>query len=110
MSEGQFIKISRELLYNEIWEISVSGVAKKYNVPYAELLRLCKRIEVPIPPSGYWVKLRFGKPVEKIPLPESAQSEAILPILDTKGIIEKTGAKSFVGVKEAVTQQQALAF
>lgn len=80
MLEEQFMKISRELLYNEIWEISVSGVAKKYNVPYAELLRLCKEIEVPIPPSGYWTKLNFGKPVEKIPLPESSQSEVILPI------------------------------
>lgn len=80
MPEEQFIKLSRELLYNEIWEISVSGVAKKYNVPYAELLRLCKEIEVPTPLSGYWVKLSFGKPVEKIPLPKSSQSEVILPI------------------------------
>ena len=31
-----------EQLYNEIWEISVSGVAKKYNVAYAVLLKLCK--------------------------------------------------------------------
>lgn len=79
MAEEQFIKISRGLLYNEIWEVSVSGVAKKYNVPYAELLRLCKEIEVPIPPSGYWTRLRLGKPVEQIPLPESTHSEVILP-------------------------------
>ena len=80
MPEEQFIKLSRELLYNEIWEISVSGVAKKYNTPYAELLRLCKEIEIPIPPSGYWTKLRLGMPIEQIPLPESSQSEVILPI------------------------------
>lgn len=80
MPEEQFIKIDREFLYNEIWEISAAGVAKKYNVPYAELLRLCKEIEIPIPPSGYWTKLSFGKPVEKNPLPESLQSEVILPI------------------------------
>ncbi|GEM_PF-5765099 len=44
MADGQFIKISRELLYNEIWEISAAGTARKYNVPYAELLRLCKEV------------------------------------------------------------------
>ncbi|MGY0373031.1 hypothetical protein [Clostridium sp. JNZ J1-5] len=66
MAEEQFLKIKRELLYNEIWEISASGVAKKYNVSYADLLRVCKKIDIPIPPSGYWVKLSFGKPVEKI--------------------------------------------
>ncbi|MCO5384592.1 MAG: hypothetical protein NHB14_01320 [Desulfosporosinus sp.] len=65
MPEEQFIKISREILYNEIWEISAAGAAKKYNVPYAELLRLCKEVEIPIPPSGYWTKLNFGKLVEK---------------------------------------------
>ncbi|MDF2800661.1 MAG: hypothetical protein K0S61_564 [Anaerocolumna sp.] len=80
MSENQFIRISRELLYKEIWEISVSGVAKKYNVPYAELLRLCKEIEIPTPQSGYWTKLSFGKSVERIPLPESSPMEVILPI------------------------------
>lgn len=79
LSENQFIKISREQLYNEIWEISVTGVAKKYNVPYAELLRLCKEIEVPIPPSGYWTKLNYGKQVFKTPLPESSVNEVILP-------------------------------
>ncbi|AEY67524.1 hypothetical protein [Clostridium sp. BNL1100] len=80
MLEEQFIKIGREFLYNEIWEISASGVAKKYNIPYTELLRLCKETEVPIPPSGYWTKLSFGKLVEKIPLPVSEQSQVILPI------------------------------
>ena len=100
MPEEQFIKISRELLYNEIWEISATGVAKKYNVPYAELLRLCKEIEIPIPPSGYWTKLSFGKPVEKNPLPESLQNEVILPInVESKrskpsDISESAGAKN----------------
>lgn len=92
MPEDQFIKISRELLYKEIWEISASGVAKKYNVSYAELLRICKEIKVPIPPSGYWVKLSFEKPIEKIPLPESSQSEIMLPI----NVTSKCSKRSYV--------------
>lgn len=79
MSDDEFIKISREFLYTEIWDISVTGVAKKYNAPYAELLRICKDVDIPIPPSGYWTKLSFGKPVEQIPLPESQLNEVILP-------------------------------
>ena len=34
MTEEQASKITREQLYNEIWEISVAGVAKKYNANY----------------------------------------------------------------------------
>lgn len=79
LPEEQFIKIGRELLYNEVWEISVSGVAKKYNVPYAELLRICKEIQIPIPPSGYWTKLSFGKPVVQSQLPELSLNEVVLP-------------------------------
>ncbi|WP_366923891.1 hypothetical protein MFMK1_000810 [Metallumcola ferriviriculae] len=75
----QTTKLSREQLYNEIWEISVSGVAKKYNVPYAKLLKLCKETNIPYPPSGYWTQLNFGKTVTKTPLPESSITEVTLP-------------------------------
>lgn len=94
MPEEQFINISREILYNEIWEISAAGAAKKYNVPYAELLRLCKEVEIPIPPSGYWTKLNFGKLVEKSPLPLSSQSEVVLPINNVESRRSKRSATS----------------
>jgi hypothetical protein len=94
MPEEQFIKIDREILYNDIWEISAAGAAKKYNVPYAELLRLCKEVEIPIPPSGYWTKLNFGKIVEKSPLPLSPQSEVVLPINKAESKRSKRSAAS----------------
>ena len=78
MSENQPTVLSREQLYNEIWEISASGVAKKYNLPYAELLKQCKEANIPIPPSGYWIKLSYGKPVTQMHLPESPISEVTL--------------------------------
>jgi hypothetical protein len=94
MPEEQFIKIDREILYNDIWEISAAGAAKKYNVPYAELLRLCKEVEIPISPSGYWTKLNFGKIVEKSPLPLSPQSEVVLPINKAESKRSKRSATS----------------
>lgn len=79
MTEELIKKLSREQLYNEIWEISVAGVAKKYNVPYAELLKLCNETDIPYPQSGYWTQLKFGKAVTKPPLPESRVIEVSLP-------------------------------
>lgn len=76
--EEQSIKLSRLQLYNEIWELSVAGVAKKYNVNYADLLMNCKEWDIPVPPSGYWTKLSFGKPVSQTPLPESTITEILL--------------------------------
>lgn len=79
MIDDMITKMPREQLYNQIWEISASGVAKKYDVPYAELLKLCKATDIPIPPSGYWIKLNYGKGATKIPLPDSLISEVMLP-------------------------------
>ena len=93
MAEEQGVKITREQLYKEIWEISVAGVAKKYNANYNDLLKVCKEADIPVPPSGYWMKLEYGKPVEQIPLPESSTLEVMLPGNDKPKRIRKVVAK-----------------
>lgn len=65
---SQTLTISRQQLYDEIWELSALGVAKKYDIPYSQFMQQVKIAGVPIPPSGYWTKISFGKPVEKNPL------------------------------------------
>ena len=90
MAEEQGVKINREQLYKEIWEISVAGVAKKYNANYNDLLKTCKEADIPVPPSGYWMKLEYGKSVEKVPLPESSTLEVVLPGNDKPKRIRKT--------------------
>lgn len=105
MTEEKPAKLSRERLYNEIWEISVSGVSKKYDVPYAELLKLCKEKDIPIPPSGYWTQLKFGKPVTKTPLPESTEMEVDLPANSAPKRSRRTAA-SAAPAQAADTQKE----
>ena len=64
------VQLTRKQLYDEIWEISASGVAKKYTIPYTQFLKQVKAANIPVPPSGYWTKISFGKPMEKIALAE----------------------------------------
>ena len=68
MIETLVVKLSRQELYDKIWDISVAGVSKEYGIPYSQLMKQVKAANIPVPPSGYWTKLSFGKPVEKIPL------------------------------------------
>lgn len=105
ITEDQSLKLTREHLYNEIWDISVTGVAKKYNAPYAELLKLCKEKDIPIPPSGYWTKLRFGKLVTQTPLPESPISEVTLPANDTPKLSKRSAVSNAAAEVMLVTQQ-----
>lgn len=71
MPDNQTTVFSREDLYKEIWEISLTGVSKKYNLNYSLLRAKCLEANIPIPPSGYWTKIEYGKPVDRLPLPEA---------------------------------------
>ena len=63
------VELTRKELYEEIWKLSVAGIARKYGIPYAKCLTQIKAAQIPVPPSGYWTKINFGKQVEQIPLP-----------------------------------------
>lgn len=78
MPEEPAVELNRKQLYDEIWEISVAGVAKKYDIPYAQMMKQVKEADIPIPPSGYWTKLNFGKPVTKIEF--TGLADEVIPI------------------------------
>lgn len=61
----------RKTLYEEIWSAPVTEVAKKYCVSDVAIHKVCKALDIPSPPQGYWAKLRTGKPAKKPPLPAS---------------------------------------
>lgn len=54
------VELTRKELYEEIWTLSVAGVARKYGIPYAKCLTQIKAAQIPVPPSGYWTKINFG--------------------------------------------------
>lgn len=84
MSVNDTVVFKRKDLYQELWEISASGVAKKYNLNYGKLLISCREAQIPIPPSGYWTKLACGKAAEKIELPLSDIDEVELLLAGRK--------------------------
>lgn len=62
---------NREELYVEVWERPQVKVAAKYGISAVMLGKVCRKLQIPVPGRGYWAKLEFGKPVERIPLPEA---------------------------------------
>ena len=55
-NEKGIVKLTRKQLYDEIWVLSVAGVARKYNLNYGKLIATCKVENIPFPSSGYWTK------------------------------------------------------
>ena len=68
---GQTFNIyNREELYREVWKLPVTEVAKRYGVSDVSIHKVCKSLNIPTPPAGYWAKRKAGKPVPSpTPLP-----------------------------------------
>ena len=65
----------REVLYKEIWQYPVTEVAKKYAVSDSTIHKICKSLDIPTPPVGYWAKIRAGQEVTIPPLPKSDKGD-----------------------------------
>lgn len=58
----------REKLYNEIWEEPIAIVSKRYGMSDMTLKKRCNKLNIPLPPRGYWRRIKSGQKVEKPPL------------------------------------------
>lgn len=64
--------VDRQTLYEELWHVPGTQLAKKYGISDVALGKACRRHEIPRPPSGYWTMRKHGYEVERMPLPPVA--------------------------------------
>ena len=96
--------LSRQQLYDEIWQVSVAGVARKYNLNYSKLIAKCREADIPFPSSGYWTKKNMGKDVsgEVVALPPADNENVELLLAEVK--LEK---KKKIILKEPIEEPTA---
>ena len=63
--------IKRSELYEKVWSIPTSRLAREFGILDVALGKTCRRHSIPKPPLGYWAKLEHGKAVKKTALPKS---------------------------------------
>lgn len=61
--------ISREELYQKLWNTPISRVALDLGYSYLELVKICEDLRIPRPTGGYWYRLQHGGASEQLPLP-----------------------------------------
>jgi hypothetical protein len=64
-------RYDRAALYDKLWSRPALEVAKGYGVSGVRLGKVCRQLHVPVPPRGYWARVRSGQKVRKPPLPSS---------------------------------------
>lgn len=60
--------LTRENLYEELWNSPMTEVAKKYGLSDVGLKKIAVKLGVPVPPRGYWAKAQNGKKPPQQPL------------------------------------------
>ena len=61
--------MSREELFALVWERPATDVAREMGISDVMLGKLCRRLQVPKPPRGYWARVASGKTQRRPPLP-----------------------------------------
>lgn len=56
-------------LHELVWSKPLKEICTEYEIAYVDFKQLCTENKIPLPEMGYWIKLRFGKPVSKTALP-----------------------------------------
>ena len=52
--------LSREALYIKVWEMPTVKLAKEFGLSDVAVGKMCRRLDVPKPPLGYWRKIETG--------------------------------------------------
>jgi hypothetical protein len=65
----------RALLYEQVWSKPVQEVARLYGVSGVRLGKVCRGLQVPVPPRGYWARMRSGSKMRRPALPKVAERE-----------------------------------
>ena len=71
------MRISRRDLYNRVWKIPVTRLAKEYGLSDVGFAKICKKYNIPRPSRGYWAKKAAGQRMLKEPLPRRSSDETI---------------------------------
>ncbi|MDP4533507.1 hypothetical protein Q9252_15280 [Marinobacter salarius] len=71
-----FDKITRQSLYEEVWAEPVSRTAPRYGISGVALGKICRKHKIPLPPRGYWAKIKAGHSPKKLPLPVAKEFDS----------------------------------
>lgn len=66
---GELDDLTRERLFELVWSKPVTEVARELGVSDSAIGKLCRKLEVPKPPRGYWRRVATGQQPKQPPLP-----------------------------------------
>lgn len=69
--------MTRNELYLAVWAEPVMRVAKRIGISDRGLAEVCRRVDIPTPPRGYWRRIQTGQTPDKTPLPHPGDDSVV---------------------------------
>lgn len=76
--------LTRADLFDLVWKQPMRTLAPQFGVSDVGFAKMCRRLNIPTPPRGYWAKLEHGKKVRKPTLPAAPPQTAETIVVKTE--------------------------
>lgn len=76
--------LTRQQLYDMIWERAVSKVAPELGISDVALRKQCVKHAIPLPDATYWGRLHAGRPVKRKPLGATPKGVSDRIVIDAR--------------------------
>ncbi len=63
--------MTREELYKKVWAKPTVKLATEFGISDVGLSKICRKLDVPKPPPGYWRRIETGAKIKPTPLPKA---------------------------------------
>jgi ankyrin repeat protein len=74
--DGREIRLTRRELFERVWSEPVEKLAKEWGLSGRGLGKACAKMQIPVPPRGFWAKAEHGHKVRRPGLPDLKPGEA----------------------------------
>jgi hypothetical protein len=102
-------ELSRKQLYDLVWSTPLSKLTMQYAFSNNGIKKICNQFEIPMPPNGYWLKLKFNKKlkIEKLNPVFGSVDKIILTIREEGNPINVDQTPLTIHTKEIENDPQA---
>lgn len=76
----QAITLSLKDLYDLVWSEPMTKLADKFGLSDVGLKKKCRRLNIPVPPRGYWARKQAGQTLPVTPLPKGLPVDTVITI------------------------------
>lgn len=94
------IVFKRQALYEEVWSTPLTKLGEKYGLSDNGIRKVCKAMNIPLPPAGHWAKVDAGQEVTRMVLPTHAERTTFISRLPAPPKLEFKREEDSLWLKE----------